>query len=205
MRLFIFFILLAILVCASWMIWGAGMEESFSMAGSVHRLRDAGPWGWAAGIMLLVGDVLLPIPNTLVISAMGYLYGTWIGGIFASIGLILAGMAGYGIGYLCGEKHARRWLGDADFDRGQARFSKGGGWMVALTRALPILPEVISCTAGLVRMPFTSFLTALTCGSIPMGFLFAAIGHLGQEAPAWALGLSLVIPALLWALASRMK
>jgi len=205
MRLFIFFTLLGILALVAWVIWGAGMEESFSMEGSVSRLREAGPWGWGAGVMLLLGDLVLPVPSTLVISALGYVYGIWIGGILASIGLILAGMTGYGVGFLCGEKQARRWLGDADFDRGQAFFSKGGGWAVALTRALPILPEVISCTAGLVRMPFKSFVTALACGSIPMGFVFAAIGQAGQEAPGWALGLSLAIPAGLWAVASRMK
>ncbi len=205
MRLVVFFILLAALLLASWMLWGAGMEESFSVAGSITRLREAGPWGYAVGVILLLGDVVIPIPSTLVISAMGYLYGVWIGGFLASGGLMLAGMAGYGIGRLCGEQKARRWLGDADFVRGQALFSKGGGWVVALSRALPILPEVISCTAGLVRMPFKSFLAALTCGSVPMGFLFAAIGHAGQEAPTWAVVFSLVIPAILWAAASRMK
>ena len=58
-----------------------------------------------------------------------------------------------------------------------SRIANGGGWVVALSRALPILPEVISCTAGLVRMPFRKFTVALACGSAPMGFLFAAIGR----------------------------
>jgi len=75
--------------------------------------------------------------------------------------------------------------------------------VVALSRALPILPEVISCTAGLVRMPFRRFAVALACGSVPMGFLFAAIGKAGHETPGWAFGLSLLVPALLWLAASR--
>lgn len=205
MRLLALFIGLAVLVLVSWLLWGGMMEEDFSLMGSVEWLRAAGPWGGVAGILLLLCDLALPIPSTLVIAALGYLYGIWMGGLLASIGLTAAGVTGYGVGNLCGEKHARRWLGEADFGRGQALFSKGGGWIIALSRAVPVLPEVISCTAGLVRMPFKKFLTSLICGSVPMAFIFATIGHSGHDAPSWALGLSLVIPALLWAVASRLK
>ena len=77
--------------------------------------------------------------------------------------------------------------------------------MVALSRALPILPEVISCTAGLVRMPFRRFVVALACGSVPMGFLFAAIGNSGRDAPGWAVALSVVIPGVLWLAAAKIR
>jgi membrane protein DedA with SNARE-associated domain len=74
---------------------------------------------------------------------------------------------------------------------------------VALSRALPILPEVMACTAGLVRMPFRKFMAALACGSLPTGMLFALIGAAGREAPAWALAFSVLVPAGLWALARK--
>jgi membrane protein DedA with SNARE-associated domain len=98
---------------------------------------------------------------------------------------------------------ARRWLGDRDYEKGRLLFERGGGWLVALSRALPILPEVMSCTAGLVRMPFRRFVAALACGSLPMGFLFAFIGAAGRDAPGWALIFSLAVPAILWALARK--
>lgn len=205
MRLLIWFLLLAGLILASWMLWGGGWDRAFTFAGSVEWLEAAGTWAWAAGILLMVGDLVLPVPGSIVISALGYLYGTWIGGCVASAGLILAGLSGYGAGRLFGEKFARRWLGDADFEKGRHLFESRGGWVVAMSRSLPILPEVISCTAGLVRMPFRQFLLALVCGSVPMGFLFAAVGRAGREAPSWALALSLLLPAVLWMIASRMK
>ncbi len=187
------------------MIWGAGWESRFTQEGSVRWLESAGPWAWAAGILLLLGDLLLPVPSTVVISALGFVYGTFAGGLIASVGLMAAGLAGYGVGRLFGERLARRWLGDRDFEKGTALFSKGGGWVVALSRALPILPEVVSCTAGLVRMPFRLFLTSLVCGSVPMGFLFAAIGQAGHEAPGWAFALSLIVPGVLWFIAARLN
>ncbi|RYD30711.1 MAG: DedA family protein [Verrucomicrobiaceae bacterium] len=205
MRLGLWFLVLAVLVFGTWLAWGGGWESHFSFEGSVRWLECSGQWAWAAGILLLTSDLVLPVPGTVVVSALGFMYGTLLGGMIATVGLMSAGLAGFGIGRLFGEKGARRWLGDRDFEAGQKLFESGGGWAVALSRALPILPEVISCTAGLVRMPFRRFVTALACGSVPMGFLFAAIGSTGRDAPGWALVLSLVIPALLWLVAARIK
>lgn len=205
MRLVLWFLALAILVLGTWMIWGGGWSEHFSFAGSVRWLEGTGPWAWVAGILLLASDLVLPVPGTVVVSALGYVYGTLLGGVVATIGLMAAGLLGYGLGRMFGERFARRWLGDRDFEMGRRLFECGGGWVVALSRALPILPEVISCTAGLVRMPFRRFVTALACGSVPMGFLFAAIGRTGRDAPGWAFALSLAIPAVLWLVAARMR
>lgn len=205
MRLVLWFLVLAALVLGVWMLWGGGWEERFSFEGSVKWLEGAGPWAWAAGIALLVGDLVLPVPSTVVISALGYVYGVLIGGVVATTGLMAAGVSGYGVGRLFGEDFARRWLGNRDYEKGKRLFAYRGGWMVALSRALPILPEVISCMAGLLRMPFGRFMMALACGSVPMGFLFAAIGMAGHEAPGWALGLSLLVPAVLWLTAGWLR
>lgn len=201
----LWFLALAVLVLGTWMAWGGGWESHLSFAGSVRWLENAGPWGWAAGILLLASDLILPVPGTVVISALGYLYGALLGGAVAAVGLMAAGLSGYGAGRLFGEKFARRWLGDRDYETGRKLFENGGGWLVALSRALPILPEVISCTAGLVRMPFRRFVIALACGCVPMGFLFAAIGSMGRDSSGWAFALSLALPALLWLVAARLK
>lgn len=204
MRLLYGFLALGMLFLISWWIWGGGLETRFSFDGSIAWLESAGSWAWAAGIGLLAADLFLPIPSTVIMSALGFIYGPWIGGLIAASGSMAAGLAGYGIGRCCGETTARRWLGNRDYEKGRLLFGRGGGWLVALSRALPILPEVLACTAGLVRMPFRKFGVALVCGSLPMGLLFAIIGAAGHEAPAWALMFSLVIPAILWALARKL-
>ncbi|WP_193214291.1 TVP38/TMEM64 family protein [Luteolibacter marinus] len=204
MRLLAWFVAVSALVLGVWLIWGASWEARFTLAGSVAWIEGAGPWAWAAGIGLLAVDLLLPVPGTVVMSALGYIYGTVLGGAVAAAGSIVAGLCGYGLGRLIGEKAARKLLGDHDFERGKLLFARGGGWMVALSRALPILPEALSCTAGLVRMPFGRFLVALACGSLPVGFLFAWIGAAGREAPGWAMVFSLVVPGVLWWLARHL-
>lgn len=205
MRLLLWFIALAVLILVVWAIWGGAWETHFTLAGAASWLRRAGPWAWAAGIGLLAADLVLPVPGTIVMSALGLVYGALLGGLVAAAGSMLAGLCGYGVGRLVGEKAARKLVGDHDFEKGRLLFSRGGGLMIAFSRAIPILPEALSCTAGLVRMPFHSFLAALACGSIPVGFLFAWIGAVGRDAPAWAVAFSIGVPVLLWLLARRFK
>ncbi|MFN4943056.1 MAG: VTT domain-containing protein, partial [Akkermansiaceae bacterium] len=88
---------------------------------------------------------------------------------------------------------------------GKSLFERSGAWVVAMSRALPILPEVLACMAGLLRMPFGKFVIALACGSVPMGFLFAWIGVMGRNQPAWGLAFSLGVPAVLWSAAALMR
>jgi uncharacterized membrane protein YdjX (TVP38/TMEM64 family) len=203
MRLLAWFIGLSVVVLGTWLLWGNAWETRFTLEGAVAWIGGAGSWAWAAGIGLLAADLVLPVPGTVVMSALGLVYGVLLGGLVAAAGSMVAGLCGYGIGRLIGEKAARRLLGDLDFEKGRLLFARGGGWMIALSRSLPILPEALSCTAGLVRMPFGRFVASLACGSLPVGYLFAWIGAAGRDAPGWALVFSLAVPVVLWALARK--
>ena len=198
MRLFWGILTIALVVLVSWIIWGEAWADQFSFQKSIDWLKQAGPLAWLARIGLLASDLVLPIPNTVVMSALGYIYGTMIGGVVATMGLLLGGLLGYGSGRLFTERFVIKMLGERDFAQGRRIFSQRGGWIVALSRSLPILPEVIACVAGFVRMPFGRFAASLICGCIPMGFLFAAVGSLGNVQPGWTLALSLILPGGLW-------
>jgi uncharacterized membrane protein YdjX (TVP38/TMEM64 family) len=196
---------IAALFLLSWGLFGEGLEEVWNVEKLAGYFEQAKSWAWLLGIALLMVDLLLPIPGTIVMSALGAVYGFWIGGLIATIGSMLAGILGYGVGRFFDEKFAKRWLGEKDFEKGRSLFDKSGAWVVAVSRALPILPEVLACMAGLLRMPFGKFVIALACGSIPMGFLFAWIGAIGRDQPAWGLAFSLGVPAVLWGAAALMR
>jgi uncharacterized membrane protein YdjX (TVP38/TMEM64 family) len=199
-RLFLIFLALALLVLIPFLIWGEGLEQLFSHERSVAWLADYGQWAWAAGMMVLASDLLLPIPATAVMAALGFVYGPLWGGLISTAGGFLGGVLGYGLCRGFGRPLALRLLGPRDLEQGERLVASSGGWLVALSRWLPVFPEVIACLAGLSRMPLWAFLVALLCGSAPLGFAFAAIGHSGAEHPILAIVLSALVPPVLWLL-----
>jgi uncharacterized membrane protein YdjX (TVP38/TMEM64 family) len=203
MRLLRLALLLAIVLCLPFLFWGAEFERWFTGDAAVQWLRARGPWGWLATIALLIADLALPVPSTGVMSAAGFLYGTAIGGLLSATGSYLAGLLAYGLCRLAGPKGARRLARADDLASNATLFQKHGPWLIALSRALPLLPEVSCCLAGLAPMPFRTFAVALACGCVPVGFAYAAIGAAGQENPALAIGLSIALPAALWAITWR--
>lgn len=205
MRLLLLMLALAVFFLLGWWAFGEGLEEAWDVERLAQRFEEARAWAWLVGIGLLLADLLLPIPGTIVMSALGAVYGLWLGGLLATCGAMLAGMFGYGVGRFFDENFAKKWLGERDFEKGHRLFSKNGAWVVAMSRALPILPEVLACMAGLLRMPFGLFVIALACGSVPMGFLFAWIGVVGREQPTWGLVFSLGVPAVLWGVAAVLR
>jgi len=197
MRLLRLFLILAAAVMIPFLIWGGRFEAWFTGDAAVTWLRGLGAWGWLGGIGLLMGDLFLPVPGTAVMSALGYLYGPWTGGAVSALGSFLSGSLAYGLTRWIHPRWAAKLAGATELKKYHALFARSGPWIVALSRWLPVLPEVVACLAGLSRMPARQFFIALACGCVPLGFAFAAIGAAGQQNPALALTLSALVPAAL--------
>ena len=190
-------------IIVPFVIWGAQFDQTLSLAGARKWMEGYGAWAWAAGIALLVADIVLPVPSTVVMSALGWMYGWWLGGLICAAGSMLSGVIAYAACRWLGRGAARRIAGDEGLRKGEEIFERRGGWLVALSRWMPVLPEAVACLAGLSSMRWRVFLPALACGSVPTGFVFAAIGHLGQSEPGWAFALSAFVPVVLWLGAAR--
>jgi uncharacterized membrane protein YdjX (TVP38/TMEM64 family) len=180
-------------------VWGDQID-----AGAKEWMLACGDWAWLAGILLLIADVVLPIPSTVVMSVIGWLYGWFIGGLICVVGSMLSGVMAYGLCRWLGRGVAAWIAGEEGLMKAEALFAKHGGWLVSLSRWMPVLPEAVACLAGVARMRWRVFLPALVCGSVPLGFVFAAIGQLGQSEPWWAVVLSGITPVVLWLLAARL-
>ena len=197
-KLILLVLALAAFVIIPFLIFGDQLELMFVGSGAISILQDYGNFAWVVAIGLLVADLAFPIPTTSVMAALGMIYGPVLGGVIGSAGSMISGLFGY---FLC--RHMGRpfvlWLnGEQAVTKAEKIFSNIGGWLVALSRWVPVLSEVVACMAGLSRMPFWGFFIALLCGSIPLGFLYATIGYLGGDRPVLTLVLSAVLPFLLW-------
>lgn len=199
MRIFLLLLVLAMVVLIPFQLWGAGFMQTFEGGAARAWLGRWGvEWGWLAGIGVLLTDVVLPVPATAVISALGFLYGVVGGGIAGAAGSIVSGMVAYELCRTRGRR-AAVWLLGREREQAERIFAGApGGWLIALSRWLPLLPEMAACMAGFTRMPRLRFYGAMASGSIPMAFTFAAFGAAGVDHPEVALALSAAIPAVLY-------
>jgi uncharacterized membrane protein YdjX (TVP38/TMEM64 family) len=197
-RLFRIILALSLLVLIPFLLWGDQLLTLFDATAARMRIQNYGPWGWLAVIGLLVVDLFLPIPATGVMSAAGYVYGAWVGGIISLVGSLLSGLLAYVLCRWFGRR-AAEWLAGAEgLAENERLFERSGPWLILLSRWLPMLPEIIACLAGLARMRFNVFLVALICGTVPPAFTYAAVGALFDSEPAWAIAFSILLPVILW-------
>ena len=164
----------------------------------VLRLQEYDSWAWGLGIALIWADLVLPIPQTPAITGLGIIYGTLVGGLLGSVGLITSGLLGYGLMLTSARRLVHRFVGPHSLHRVERLFDHGGAWAIVLTRSLPYsVPEAVVFLAGLAGMPIRTFVAALTLGSVPTAFVFAAIGAGWADQPILALVVSYALPILL--------
>lgn len=198
LRFLIVVLAIAVLLAVPFFLFGDAFEQSITGDGAAGWLGDFGAYAWLVAIGLLIADLAMPVPSAAVMGALGIVYGPILGGLIATAGSMSSGLIGYGICRRYGRPVARWIGGEKVLVDGEALFANAGGWIVALSRWVPVFSEVIACVAGLARMAFKTFFVALLCGSVPLGFVFAAIGHAGQDRPLLTLALCAVLPIVFW-------
>jgi len=198
MRLALIILALVALMLTPLLFFGDQIDDQFTGEAGLQRLQDYGGWAWLVGIALIVGDLVLPVPSTAVISGLGMIYGPWLGGLLGGAGSTLAGLVAYGGCRLLGQRFSGYLVGPNELAKLDRFFARYGLWAIALSRWLPLLPEILCCLAGLSHMRLGPFLAALSCGSLAMGLTFGFLGAAYLDRPVLGLAISALIPLVLW-------
>ncbi|MCA9537376.1 MAG: TVP38/TMEM64 family protein [Myxococcales bacterium] len=170
-----------------WLIAGGMMGLMLALFGVVEALgvpllTDPAPWmnqggpiAAAVGVGLLVADVVLPVPSSLVMVAHGALFGVVIGAALSLVGSVGSAALAFAIGRRGGPWLHRLVTADerARADRLLARY---GGVAIMLSRPLPLLAETVALLAGTSPMGFGRAMVAATVGSLPPSILYAVTG-----------------------------
>ncbi|MDO3384791.1 VTT domain-containing protein [Gilvimarinus sp. SDUM040013] len=117
---------------------------------------------------LLLADLVISVPTLSVMILAGYLLGAVLGTIAGTVGLLLAGVLGYLISARYGN-HLFFALVKEPEQRTSAieTFARHGPVVILLSRAMPMLPEVSACLAGLTGMKFWRFLVLWLASILP--------------------------------------
>ncbi len=177
------------------------MEEQF-IEENIAKLEASGLGKIAVGITvvaLLVTDILLPIPSSIVMTLSGKFLGFVPGALAASLGAMCAAWIGFFSCRWGGKKAFLRLIGDKDVGRIRNWFDKYGVFAIILSRPVPMLTEILSCLAGLSQLSSRAFTLASLLGTIPICFVYAWFGSVSSGSNPWpAVWISLVIPAIGW-------
>lgn len=150
---------------------------------AIRAWLDApGPRSAATIVLLLVADLVLPIPSSLVMVLSGAAFGVVNGAIIAGIGSIGCSLLGFELARRYGGRAAARMVGRDDTRYVEQAFERYGAGAVFVTRALPIMKEAMSVVAGLSVMPRATFVLATVAGTIPEVAIYAYAGAASREA-----------------------
>jgi uncharacterized membrane protein YdjX (TVP38/TMEM64 family) len=172
----------------------------------VPLLTDPGPWlsqgGWIAAMLgfgLLVADVLLPVPSSLVMIAHGALFGVVGGTLLSLAGSLGAGLFGFALGRRGGPLLDRLVPLD-ERQRANVLLQRWGDLAIVITRPVPILAETLSILAGTSSMTWTRMTLATFAGSLPAALIYALAGATARRLDNVALvfGLVLAVTGVFW-------
>jgi uncharacterized membrane protein YdjX (TVP38/TMEM64 family) len=148
----------------------------------VPLLVDPGPWlshgGWLAaalGVSLLIADVLLPVPSSLVMVAHGALFGVVGGTLLSLVGSTGAALFGFWIGRRGGGL-LERSVPPEERERANHLLDRWGALAIIVTRPVPLLAETLAIMAGASRMSWGGVTLAALAGSLPPALLYALTG-----------------------------
>ncbi|RYE02229.1 MAG: DedA family protein [Sphingomonadales bacterium] len=149
-------------------------------------------WGYFGIFLLMVlENVIPPVPSEVIMGVAGIAAAQ---GRFDFLALVLVGTFGciignlfwFEIGRRYGYQRLRpfverwgRWLTLEwhDIEKMHAFFNRWGGITVFIFRFMPIGRTVISIPAGLMRMPFWTFVIYTTGGSLVWNLILVGVGY----------------------------
>lgn len=165
--------------------------------------------GWlaaVAGVVLLVADVVLPVPSSLVMVAHGALFGVVTGATLSLLGSAGATLAGYAIGR-SGARWLERFVPAAERAQADRLLAQWGALAVVATRPLPLVAEVFAMLAGAARLPFYQLVWAAIAGALPPALLYALTGAVAAsfQNSVLMLGLILLVTGAFWCLSKKLR
>lgn len=192
---------LALLSCIllPFALWGDGLDQQAPLW---LQAQHASTGLALLGLTLLVLDVLLPVPSSVVAVALCWGLGPWLGGLTVASGVFLAFVAGYGLGRLLPERRLRGWIGPRLWDSTRSRARERALWWIVLARPLPVLAELSAVLAGVWRVPPAHAFAHAAAASITVGALYGGSAWVGAQAPSTVLLVFAMcaLPAALWTL-----
>ena len=143
-------------------------------------MSAAHPVAAVIGVLLLIADVFLPVPSSMVMVAHGALFGVAGGTVLSLLGSMAAALTAFAVGR-AGNGLIRKLVTEDEHKRAGAMLERWGVAAIALSRPVPILAETVAILAGSSPVTWTQAALAATAGSIVPAAVYAWAGSQAQS------------------------
>ena len=156
------------------------------------------------GVALLIVDVFLPVPSSLVMVAHGALFGVWMGTLLSMVGQMGAACLGSAVGR-AGGPLMERMVSPEEKARADRFMRRWGALGIVISRPIPLFAETVAIMAGVSRVPWARVAVAAALGSLPPALLYAFTGAFANDFNSAALmfGFVMLMTALTWLIGQR--
>lgn len=188
-------VLLLLLILLPFLAVGDPMEAW--MEAVMLKLQDRPRLAFLMVAASLGGDVLLPVPSSIVSTLGGAAVGAVWGTLASWMGMMISCLLGYWLGR-SGRPLGRRLVGESEMQRLEALEQRIGDWAIVAVRAVPVLAEASTILAGIGRMRLSRFVWLSFFANLGVSAVYATIGSLSGRADAFlpAFGISLLLAGI---------
>jgi len=191
-------------------IWQAA-SQLYAIISDRQRMQTfIASFGVAAPAVFIVLQVLqvvfAPVPGEATGFIGGFLFGTWQGFLYSTVGLTVGSILNFGIGRFLGDRFVRRMIPSSRLEQ-MDRFVKHQGVIILfILFVFPGFPKDYLCLfLGLSAMPFSVFLLITAVGRMPGTLMLSLQGASLYEKQYTLLAALMIGCLLLAALAYRYR
>jgi len=167
-------------------------------------MSPGGSMAAVVGIGLLIGDVVLPAPASLIMIAHGAVFGAVLGTFVSLIGGLGASLVGFLLGRR-GSRWIERVIPESERVKADAMLARWGVLAVIATRPIPILAETTAILAGASTLRWGEMTWASIAGILPACILYAVTGATAATLDNAFLifGLVMLVAGVVWLVGRR--
>lgn len=183
---------------ASWAEWCAAWPR-FTMAEIEHYIKEAGPWGVAVSLGLMVLHSFVPFPAEFIAMANGMVYGAFWGTVITWSGAMLGAYLAFGLSRKLGRSFVYRMLERKNALEVEKWSESYGGGAVFVMRFIPVISfNLINYAAGLTAVSWWTFTWATGLGILPITVLMVVMGSKMAAMPWYGWLLFIALGIAIW-------
>ncbi len=151
------------------------------------------------GTGLLISDIVLPVPSSLIMIANGALFGLVLGGVLSLLGGLGSSLLGFWIGRRS-TRLVQRFVPEDERRKADHLMERWGMIAIIATRPIPLVSETLSIVAGGTSLRWRAMVGASVLGLAPGAAIYAATGvyAVTLESSVWSFVVVLAVALMFW-------